>query len=115
MYKFSIKNLCHKNDINIENVYEVAVGANATMMHLLLGIDTITIGKSPYATIFFQKRKIYGRKVLELKYHHLEDYTVYQGVSSFIGADIVAGAVVAGLKHTKDNVFFLLILEQMEK
>ena len=101
-----LKNLCHKNDIDIENVYEVAVGANATMMHLLLGIDTITIGKSPYATIFSKEKNLWAESI-GIKISPFGRLYCLPGVSSFIGADIVAGAVVAGLKHTKDNVFFI--------
>ncbi len=85
------------------------------MMHLLLGIDTITIGKSPYATIFSKEKNLWAESIGIKISPFGRLYCLPGGVSSFIGADIVAGAVVAGLKHTKDNVFFLLILEQMEK
>lgn len=101
-----LENLCDKNDVDIENVYEVAVGANATMMHLLLGIDTITIGKSPYSTIFSKEKNLWAKSI-GIEISPFGRLYCLPGVSSFIGADIVAGAVVAGLKHTKDNVFFI--------
>ncbi len=101
-----LEGLCIKNNIETQNIYEIAVGANATMMHLLLGIDTITIGKSPYATIFSKEKNILANSI-GLKIATFGRLYCLPGVSSFIGADIVAGAVVAGLKHTKDNVFFI--------
>ena len=103
---FLLEKICNKKDIDIKNVYEVAVGANATMMHLLLGIDTITIGKSPYATIFSKEKNIWANSI-GIEIAPFGRLYCLPGVSSFIGADIVAGAVVAGLKHTKDNVFFI--------
>lgn len=103
---FLLENLCNKNGIDIQNVYEIAVGANATMMHLLLGIGTNTIGKSPYATIFSKEKNLWAKSI-GLKISSFGRLYCLPGVSSFIGADIVAGAVVANLKDTKDNVFFI--------
>lgn len=103
---FLLENLCNKNGIDIQNVYEIAVGANATMMHLLLGIGTSTIGKSPYATIFSKEKNLWAKSI-GLKISSFGRLYCLPGVSSFIGADIVAGAVVAGLKDTEDNVFFI--------
>lgn len=101
-----LENLCNKNGIDIQNVYEIAVGANATMMHLLLGIETNAIGKSPYATIFSKEKNLWAKSI-GLKISPFGRLYCLPGVSSFIGADIVAGAVVANLKDTKDNVFFI--------
>lgn len=101
-----LENLCNKNDIDIQNIYEVSVGANATMMHLLLGIGTNTIGKSPYATVFSKEKNLWAKSI-GLEISQFGRLYCLSGVSSFIGADIVAGAIVANLKHTKDNVFFI--------
>ncbi len=101
-----LETLCNKNNVDVQNVYEIAVGANATMMHLLLGIDTNTIGKSPYATIFSKEKNLWAKSI-GLEISPFGRLYCLPGVSSFIGADIVAGAMVAGLKHTKDNVFFI--------
>src|SRR5699024_1696504 len=98
--------LCSKNNVDIENIYEIAVGANATMMHILLGVDTKTIGRSPYATIFSKEKKLLA-ECIGLKISPFGRLYCLPGVSSYIGADIVAGAVVASLKNTKDNVFFI--------
>lgn len=101
-----LESLCSNNNIDTKNVYEIAVGANATMMHLLLGIDTITIGKSPYSTIFSKEKNIWANSI-GINIAPFGRLYCLPGVSSFIGADIVAGAVVAGLRHTNDNVFFI--------
>lgn len=101
-----LEKLCDRNDINIENIYEVAVGANATMMHLLLGINTDTIGKSPYSTIFSKAKNLWANSI-GIEISPFGRIYCLPGVSSFIGSDVVAGAVVAGLKDTDDNIFFI--------
>ncbi len=98
--------LCKTNNIDVANIYEVAVGANATMMHILLGVDTNTIGKSPYATIFSREKNLLAKSI-GLNISPFGRLYCLPGVSSYIGADIVAGAVVADLKNTKENVFFI--------
>ncbi|WP_415803844.1 ASKHA domain-containing protein [Hathewaya histolytica] len=101
-----LESLCDTNHIDIENVYEICIGANATMMHLLLDIDTRAIGKSPYATVFSREKYLYGRTI-GLKGSKFNKLYCLPGVSSYIGADIVAGAVVSRLKHTNENILFI--------
>lgn len=98
--------LCRKNALNIDKIYEMTIGANATMMHLLLGVNTNSIGKSPYATVFSRQQNI---RASSLKINISPFGMVYclPGVSSYIGADIVAGAVVAELNKTDKNVLFI--------
>ena len=38
-----------KGRIEKHDIYEITVAANCTMMHMLLGVDALSIGKSPYA------------------------------------------------------------------
>ncbi len=101
-----LESLCHKNNMTIENIYEIAIGANATMMHILLGVDTNTIGKSPYATIFSKEKNLLAGSI-GIKISPFGRLYCLPGVSSYIGADIVAGAVVADLKNTLENIFFI--------
>ncbi|SHJ80928.1 Uncharacterized 2Fe-2 and 4Fe-4S clusters-containing protein, contains DUF4445 domain [Hathewaya proteolytica DSM 3090] len=101
-----LENLCKKSGICQDNVYEFSIGANATMMHLLLGIDTDVIGKAPYATVFSGEKYIRANSI-GLKGSKIAKLYCLPGVSSFIGADIVAGAMVTDLRHTKENILFI--------
>lgn len=101
-----IEDLCAENNISKDNIYEVAVGANATMMHILLGVNTATIGKSPYSTIFSNQQIIPSNQI-GIKIAKNGKLYCLAGVSSYIGADIVAGAVVSDLKNKKGNIFFI--------
>lgn len=101
-----IKKLCEKNKVKLENIYEITVAANATMMHFLLGVNTNSIGKSPYATVFSREKNIKARD-LGINISPFGRVYCLPGVSSYIGADIVAGAVVSELKKTKKNILFI--------
>lgn len=69
------------------------------MMHMLLGTDARSIGRSPYQPVFLEAQK---RSAGEIGLHAGMDnsalvYCLPQ-VSAFIGADIVAGAYVCELE-----------------
>ena len=101
-----IGDLCVQAGIQKEDVYEIAVGANCTMMHTLLGIDATSIGKAPYAPAFVRAKDI---KAGDIGLHAAAGARLYclPSVSSYIGADIVAGAYVCRLKEEKGNVLFV--------
>ena len=101
-----IGDLCRQTGIRKEDVYEIAVAANCTMMHTLLGIDATSIGKAPYAPVFVRAKDI---KASEIGLHAAGGARLYclPSVSSYIGADIVAGAYVCQLKEEKGNVLFI--------
>ena len=89
-----------------EDIYEITVAANCTMMHMLLGIDARSIGKSPYAPIFVKARNL---PVHSIGIQAAKEARLYclPSVSSYIGADIVAGAYVCQLHKAQDKVLFI--------
>lgn len=97
---------CRQAGISREHIYEIAVGANCTMMHMLLGIDATPIGKAPYAPMFVKAKDLAAASV---GLHAAEGARLYclPSVSSYIGADIVAGAYVCELQKAKENVLFI--------
>ncbi len=98
--------LCRKNSININNIYAMTIAANATMMHLLLGVNTNSIGKAPYSTVFSKQKNLLASSV-GIKLSPFARVYCLPGVSSYIGADIVAGAIVSELDKTDKNVLFI--------
>lgn len=101
-----IKKLCIKNSINESNIYEVSIAANTTMMHILLNINPMSIGKSPYSPTFVKSKNIRA-KDLGIEISKFGSVYLLPGVSSYIGADIVAGVCVSNLKETDKNVLFI--------
>ena len=101
-----IAEACHQARVDPKEIYEVTVGANCTMMHMLLGVDATSIGKAPYAPMFVRAKDI---KASEIGIHVAEGARLYclPSVSAYIGADIVAGTYVCELKKEKGNVLFI--------
>lgn len=101
-----IEDVCVQAEISRERIYEISVGANCTMMHMLLGVDALSIGKAPYAPVFVQAKDI---EAAEIGIHAARGARLYclPAVSAYIGADIVAGAYVCGLHRVKENVLFI--------
>ena len=101
-----IESVCEKSKVSKENIYEVAIGANCTMMHMLLGVDATSIGKAPYAPVFVKAKNINARDI-GIKVAQFGRIYCLPSVSSYIGADIVAGSYVCELEKSKENILFI--------
>ncbi|MDR1773328.1 MAG: ASKHA domain-containing protein [Clostridioides sp.] len=101
-----IEKLCVENNIDRKSIYEICVAANTTMIHLLMNISTLSIGKSPYAPVFITSKSVKA-KDLGVNISDFGRIYIMPGVSSFIGADIVSGACVCKLQDTDKNILFI--------
>lgn len=95
-----------ENKLNRSRIYELAIAANCTMMHMLLGIDAKPIGRSPFAPIFTASRNIGAAEIGIAAAPGARVYCL-PSVSSYIGADIVAGVYVCDLESSTENVLFI--------
>ncbi len=101
-----IDEICFASAILKDQIYEISVAANCTMLHMLLGVDATSIGIAPYTPRFVDSQTLPAAQIgIELA----KDAVLYclPSVSGYIGADIVAGAYVCGLDKTKENVLFI--------
>ncbi len=97
---------CKKAGVAQSEVRKINVAANCTMMHMLLGVDARSIGKSPYKPVFTQSKTLLAS---DIGLAAGEGCTLYclPHVSSYIGADIVAGAYVCEMQKTSQNELFI--------
>ena len=100
--------VCRGEGISTEEILEIDIAANCTMMHMLLGTDARSIGRSPYQPAFLgaQKRSA-GEIGLRAGMDNSALVYCLPQVSAFIGADIVAGAYVCELEKQNGNVLFI--------
>ncbi len=101
-----VEELCSEGKVRKENIYEISIAANCTMMHFLLGVDATSIGKSPYAPVFTKAKNI-SASDLGIKAAKCARVYCLPSVSSYIGADIVAGAYVCELHKAEGNILFI--------
>ena len=88
-----------------ERVYETVVVGNATMLHLLLGIDATPISMMPFTPAFREPLYLPAREV-GLDIHPGGYVQTLPVIGAYVGADIVAGVVATGLaREEKMRVF----------
>ena len=98
--------VCDEAEIPKEEIREIDVAANCTMMHMLLGVDARSIGRAPYRPEFTEAKRLPASGIgIEAG----KDTLLYclPQVSGYIGADIVAGAYVCALQKEKGRVLFI--------
>jgi uncharacterized 2Fe-2S/4Fe-4S cluster protein (DUF4445 family) len=88
-----------------EHVYEMVIVGNATMLHLLLGIDATPISMMPFTPAFREPLYLPVRDV-GLDIHPGGYVQTLPVIGAYVGADIVAGVVATGLaREDKLRVF----------
>ena len=97
---------CKKAKVDVSEIAKINVAANCTMMHMLLGVDARSIGKSPYEPVFRDAKTM---PASEVGLNGSERCVLYclPHVSAYIGADIVAGAYVCQMQKSTDNELFI--------
>lgn len=101
-----IDELCERNFILKDKIYEITVAANTTMLHMLLGINPLSIGQAPFTPIFLASKSIFA---YEIGLNTQKETKLYllPSVSAYIGSDIIAGVYVAELAKRAGNVLFI--------
>ena len=91
---------CKDGDVAPDEVYEVAVAGNATMVHLLLGIDPEPLGVAPFV--------VAARRLPELlasdagvRVHPRARAVVLPSLGAYVGGDIVAGVLASGMDRDR--------------
>src|SRR5207245_1048640 len=88
-----------------DRVYEMVIVGNATMLHLLLGIDATPISMMPFTPAFREPLYLPSREV-GLDIHPGGYVQTLPVIGAYVGADIVAGVVATGLaRAAKLRVF----------
>jgi uncharacterized 2Fe-2S/4Fe-4S cluster protein (DUF4445 family) len=102
----SIQKVCQKSSVAREEITEMVIAANCTMMHMFLGIDARGIGRAPYQPQFLDAQTFRASELGIQAGTHTICYCLPQ-VSAYVGADIVAGVYVCELTKKLRNVLFL--------
>ena len=89
-----------------ERVYEAVVVGNATMLHLLLGIDPAPIAVAPFAPCFREALDLPAADV-GLRIHERGRVQTLPVLGAYVGADIVAGLLATGLARDPTTRVFV--------
>ena len=83
-----------------------AIGANTTMIHLLLGLDPASICRAPYTPIVNNPGLI-SAKEIGLEIHPLAPVYCLPSIGSYLGGDVIGGILVSGMHQQSDISLFV--------
>jgi uncharacterized 2Fe-2S/4Fe-4S cluster protein (DUF4445 family) len=97
---------CEEAGVAPEEVYEIALCGNATMMHLALGIDPEPLSMAPFVVTAHQlpptRAADFGVTV-----HPRAPAFVFPSLGAYVGGDIVAGMLATGLSRDRRIRLFI--------
>ena len=91
-----IEQLLAEASIPAREVYEVVVAGNATMLHLLMGIDPTPIGVEPFIPTIEDPLEIKSADI-GLRIHQQAKIHCLPHLGAYVGADLVGGLMATGL------------------
>lgn len=100
--------LLTQTGLSRENIYESIVVGNATMLHLLLGIDPEPISVAPFIPAVSSPTTFRAAEI-GLRLHPEARVSTLPHLGAYVGADIVAGILATDLTRNKDGRLRLLI------
>ncbi len=101
-----IANLCKSAGISAHSILRFAIGANTTMNHLLLGVDADPVRMDPYVPSFFGWKGLLAGD-LKLPGNPLAPVTIAPNIGSYVGGDITAGTLAAGIWDRDEMSLFI--------
>ncbi|MGC1375662.1 MAG: ASKHA domain-containing protein [Anaerolineales bacterium] len=98
--------LLTKNGVDARDVLAAAVAGNTTMLHIYHGISPTHIRKEPYIPAFTSFPAIKARQRWMVCAPSALLFTC-PSVASYVGGDITAGAVAAGVDTSDETILFI--------
>lgn len=93
-----IAGLLVKHRLDPDGKYDILAVGNTAMAHFLLGYDVSGLGAAPFMPHSLARAKLDSRKAGIAAGGEL---TVMEGVSGYVGSDILSGAVLCGIAESK--------------
>ena len=101
-----IANLCKNANINARSILRLCVAANTTMNHLFVGVDAESVRMEPYIPSFFGWEGLLAGD-LKLPANPLAPVQIAPNIGSYVGGDITAGTLAAGLWDKDEMSLFI--------
>ena len=95
-----VSEVCVESGVSSENIYDLAIAGNATMMELLLGIDPEPVGVAPFITVT-RDWPILRASEIGLSIPSGARCYIFPLFGAYVGGDIVAGALATGMDRDK--------------
>jgi len=101
-----IEQLIEKIGITQNDIYDVVVAGNTTMIHLLLGIDPDSLGEYPFTPTFISSLAIPAKEI-GMHTHPEAQMYIYPAIGGFVGGDITAGLLAINAMKQENPFLFV--------
>ncbi len=101
-----ISKLCKTAGISARSILRLSVGANTTMNHLFVGVDAAPVRMEPYIPSFFGWEGLLAGD-LKLPANPLAEVVIAPNIGSYVGGDITAGTLAAGIWDKDEMSLFI--------
>ena len=101
-----LSHLANFAEINENEIIKIVVAGNTTMLHLLLGINPISLALAPFKAQFVEEINLRGEE-LQLNCFPGAEIKILPSISAFVGADIVAGLASIAPSDKHRNFLFM--------
>ena len=101
-----IAKLCQTAGISARSILRLSIGANTTMNHLALGVDAEPVRMEPYIPSFFSWDGLLAGD-LKLPANPLAPVIIAPNIGSYVGGDITAGTLAAGIWDKDEMSLFI--------
>ncbi len=88
--------VCQEAGVDPRSVYEVAVAGNATMSHIVLGIDPEPLGVAPFIMASRSFPEVLASEI-DIALHPRARAVIFPAFGAYVGGDITAGLVASGM------------------
>jgi uncharacterized 2Fe-2S/4Fe-4S cluster protein (DUF4445 family) len=98
--------VCDEGGVDPQEVYEIALAGNATMTHIVLGIDPESLGVAP----FIMTTKLFPDILasdIGVSVHERARAVIFPSFGAYVGGDIVAGMLASGMDRDSRLRLFL--------
>jgi uncharacterized 2Fe-2S/4Fe-4S cluster protein (DUF4445 family) len=97
---------CQAGGVAPDEVYEVALAGNATMVHLVLGIDPEPLGVAPFILSTRLLPEVHAHD-LGVPAHPQARAVVFPAFGAYVGGDITAGLLASGMDRDPRTRLFI--------
>jgi uncharacterized 2Fe-2S/4Fe-4S cluster protein (DUF4445 family) len=91
------------NSFRVNEIEQLAVSGNTTMLHLFVNTDPSGMGELPFTPVFLADREMTGA-ALSLPVRAVK---LLPSIAAFIGSDIAAGIAFLDILHGDNNALFI--------
>ena len=101
-----IGQICKRNHITEDDIAHIVFAGNTIMLHLLAGVDPISLGIAPYNMVFSEYKHLSSREI-NVKGGSKTCYSLLPSLSAFVGSDILAGMIATGFHQLEGASLFI--------